>query len=206
MRPLLNRWGELGVLGALALALLLGGCGLFQRGGGGGYTLSVPSPLTVEQGGQGQVTVSLRRQGFTGPVTLSLEGGQGLLATSPARDKVAWSFNPNPASGDASTLTLQVGSGVAPGEYALTVRGRAQGVADQTASLTLRVRPLEGGEVALPPPGSGRGFPQPPGTVGPPSGGQGSISRDDARRGGDQPQHPHHGSWGGTLFGGLVGG
>ncbi|WP_185747594.1 choice-of-anchor U domain-containing protein [Thermus tengchongensis] len=105
------------------------------------YTLSLsPTSLTVQQGGQGQVTVSLARQNFTGDVTLSLEGSN-LLATSPAPDKIAWSFSPNPATGDQATLTLQVGQSVTAGDYALTVRGQAQGLQDQTATLSLRVQP-----------------------------------------------------------------
>ncbi|BCZ90628.1 choice-of-anchor U domain-containing protein [Thermus thermophilus] len=105
------------------------------------YTLSLsPTSLTVQQGGQGQVTVSLARQNFTGDVTLSLEGSN-LLATSPAPDKIAWSFSPNPATGDQATLTLQVGQSVTAGDYALTVRGQAQGLEDQTATLSLRVQP-----------------------------------------------------------------
>ena len=105
------------------------------------YTLSLsPTSLTVQQGGQGQVTVSLARQNFTGDVTLSLEGNAP-LATSPAPDKIAWSFSPNPATGDQATLTLQVGQSVTAGDYALTVRGQAQGLEDQTATLSLRVQP-----------------------------------------------------------------
>jgi len=99
-----------------------------------------PSSLTVQQGGQEQVTVSLTRQNFTGGVTLSLEGNAP-LATSPASDKIAWSFNPNPATGDQATLTLQVGAQVPAGDYTLTVRGQAQGLQDRTATLTLRVQP-----------------------------------------------------------------
>lgn len=124
---------------ALVLGLLLSGCGLFQRGGGG-YSLSLnPPEVTVEQGDQAEVAVTLRRQGFAGPVTLSLEGDE-VLSTSPAADKVAWTFNPNPASGDISTLRLQVGANVPTREYTFTVRGQAQGQGDQTARLVLRVQ------------------------------------------------------------------
>ncbi len=105
------------------------------------FTLSLSSTaLTVQQGGQGQVTVSLTRQNFTGQVTLSLEGNAP-LATSPAPDKIAWSFNPNPTTGNQTTLTLQVGAQVPAGNYTLTVRGQAQGLEDQTATLTLQVQP-----------------------------------------------------------------
>ncbi len=106
-----------------------------------GFTLSLsPNALTVQQGGQGQVTVSLTRQNFTGQVTLSLEGNAP-LATSPAPDKIAWSFNPNPTTGNQTTLALQVGAQVPAGNYTLTVRGQAQGLEDQTATLTLQVQP-----------------------------------------------------------------
>ncbi|WP_022799573.1 cell wall-binding protein [Thermus islandicus] len=129
------------------LALLLAACGgqSGSTGGGGGsnpsFTLSLnPTSRTLQQGGSGQVSVSLTRQNFSGGVTLSLEGNAP-LATSPAPDKIAWSFNPNPATGNGATLTLQLGQNVPPGSYSLTVRGQAQGLQDRTAPLSLTVQP-----------------------------------------------------------------
>ncbi|MCS7219618.1 MAG: hypothetical protein NZ846_11770, partial [Thermus sp.] len=141
------------------------------------FTLSLnPTGLTLDQGASGGVEVRLQRQGFTGPVSLSLEGSP-LLSTTPAPDRIAWSFSPNPAPGDRSTLTLQVGRGVAPGTYTLTVKGQAQGQPERTANLTLTVRAAGdgggggGSGLSLPPPQSGQGFPQPDLQVDPPAGG-----------------------------------
>ncbi|GLV49372.1 hypothetical protein TJA_24730 [Thermus sp. LT1-2-5] len=111
----------------------------------GNYTLQpAQSAFTLVQGGQGQVEVAVVRQNFTGAVTLSLEGNAP-LATSPAPDKIAWAFNPNPAAGNSSTLTLQVGAQVPAGQYSLTLKGRAQGQPDRTATLTLAVQAQGGG-------------------------------------------------------------
>jgi hypothetical protein len=108
------------------------------------FTLSLnPTSLTVQQGQGGTVTVSLSRSGFTGEVTLSLEGE--MAAGFPDPDRVTWSFSPNPATGDTSTLTLQVGDSAPPGTYTLTVRGQAQGLPDRTAELTLTVTGSGGG-------------------------------------------------------------
>ncbi len=96
----------------VGIALLLTACG----GGGGSVgdsggsnpslTFSLDTTtLTVLQGSQGQVAVNLTRQNFTGQVNFSLKGN-ALLATSPAPDKIAWSFNPNPTTGNQTTLTL----------------------------------------------------------------------------------------------------
>ncbi len=79
-----------------------------------GYALSLsPASPRAPQGGSLQVQVRLERQGFQGPVALSLEGSD-LLSQSPAPHRIAWSFSPNPATGGEATLTLQVGEGVPP--------------------------------------------------------------------------------------------
>ncbi|MCS6867800.1 hypothetical protein [Thermus sp.] len=102
------------------------------------FTLSLnPTGLTLDQGASGGVEVRLQRQGFTGPVSLSLEGSP-LLSTTPAPDRIAWSFSPNPAPGDRSTLTLQVGRGVAPGTYTLKVRATGGNISRE-ADLVLTV-------------------------------------------------------------------
>ncbi|KIX84753.1 COG1470 family protein [Thermus filiformis] len=112
---------------------------------GVGYALSLPgSSFQVDQNGELLVRVSLARNGYTGPVTLSLEGSDR-LAQSPAPDKIAWSFDPNPATGGESYVLLQVGGQVPTGTYALTIRGRAEGLPDQTASFSVQVQAGSGG-------------------------------------------------------------
>ncbi|HEX9565443.1 MAG TPA: hypothetical protein VF981_15790, partial [Gemmatimonadaceae bacterium] len=54
-------------------------------------------------------------------------------------------FDPTPALGASSQLTLSVGAAVAPGGYTLTVRGTATGLPDRTATLTLTVSPPPAG-------------------------------------------------------------
>lgn len=88
------------------------------------------SPVTVAPGGSGTVQVAITRTNFTGNVALTLEG-------APAG--VTGSFNPSPATGSSSTLTVQVGAAVAAGTYPLTVRAAGQGLTDATAALSLVV-------------------------------------------------------------------
>jgi hypothetical protein len=98
---------------------------------GAAYTLALnPDGLTIGQGATGTTTVVITRTDFTGAVTLTLEG-------APAG--VSGVFNPTPAPGTSSQLTLSVGAAVAPGQYDLTVRGTATGFADRTVTLALFV-------------------------------------------------------------------
>jgi len=96
----------------------------------GNYTLSATA-ATAAQGATGTSTVTLTRTGGnTSSVTLALEG-------APAG--VTGAFAPSPTAGTTSTLTLTVGAAVAVGNYNLTVRGTAAGLADQTTSFQLSV-------------------------------------------------------------------
>jgi uncharacterized membrane protein len=101
----------------------------------GSYTLSATAAAAV-QGGSGSSTITVTRVGgFTGSVSLALEG-------APAG--VTGAFLPNPATGTTSTLNLSVAGTVAPNVYNLTVRGTTAGLADQTVSLQLTVTLAEG--------------------------------------------------------------
>ena len=96
------------------------------------YTLTLsPSALSIPQSGNTPTTtVNLGRTNFTGPVTLSMEN---------APTGVTASFNPAPATGASSVMTLTVGIAVTPGLYNVTVRGVATGLTDRTAPLALTV-------------------------------------------------------------------
>ena len=100
----------------------------------GDFTLSIaPATLSLAQGGSGNVTVTINRTGsFAGAVALTLEG------SSVGPNNISGSFAPSPANGGSSTMTLSVGASVAPGDYALTVRGVA-GSLDKTAAFSLTV-------------------------------------------------------------------
>lgn len=100
------------------------------------YSLAVsPTSISIAQSASGTVNVSLTRSNFTGAVDLSLEN-------APAG--VTGTFNPDPTTTGASVLTLDVGASVTPGNYTLTVRGTATGLADRTATLTLTVTQAPG--------------------------------------------------------------
>lgn len=100
------------------------------------YSLTLsPISLSVEQGSSGTVDVTLARTNFTEEVTLSLEN---------APPGVTGAFSPNPTTGDASVLTIEVAASATPDQYALTVRGTSASLSDETASLTLTVTEAPG--------------------------------------------------------------
>ena len=105
-----------------------------------GYTIALnPTSASVAQGGNLAVQVTLTRTGgFTGAVALTLEN-------APA--EVTGVFDPTPAPGESSILTVSVGGAATPGQYPLTVRGAWSGLADRTATLALTVTAPAGGSV-----------------------------------------------------------
>jgi hypothetical protein len=94
----------------------------------------VPSSLSLDQGSQGEVTVSVSRSGgFTGSVSLSVEGlPTGVSAGSDLT-----------VPGDSSSLTvpLTAAANAASGSGSVTVRGTAGQLPAQTASLDLTIDP-----------------------------------------------------------------
>lgn len=94
-----------------------------------------PNPVTVDIGDSGTVTCTISSvNGFHSPVDLDTTG-------LPAG--VTFSFNPDPVTppqngSSDSTLTLTVGSGVAPGSYPFTVTGKNDDLT-QTFGMTLDV-------------------------------------------------------------------
>ncbi len=123
----LGRWG---------LVLIAGVAATVNCDGGGGtgvdkdYALSLaPAALSIDQGASGNTTVTITRTDFNGTVTLSLSG-------APAG--VTGTFVPAAPTGNSSTLTVDVGVGVAPGVYDLSVDGTGS-VGDRSTPLTLTV-------------------------------------------------------------------
>jgi hypothetical protein len=104
------------------------------------YSLSLSqAALSILQGGNAPTTVTITRTNFTDAVTLS-------LGNAPAG--VTGAFNPPAPTGIASTLTVTVGAGVAPGFYNLTVIGAAT-AGNRSTPLTLTVTPPAGTNVVL---------------------------------------------------------
>ena len=97
------------------------------------FTLALsPSSRTVVPGQSTTYTVNITPTGgFSGAVTLSA-GGLPAGATA--------SFNPNPASGASSTLTVTTSATTPTGSYPLTISG-ASGSLTHTTAVTLVVNP-----------------------------------------------------------------
>jgi hypothetical protein len=100
------------------------------------FALSLnPTSLTVQQGDSGQTTLTLTPQnGFTGTVNLELVGAPSGVTLAPT------SVNVTGSSPLTQTLTVNVGSGVAPGTYSLQVRATSGSLA-KAANLSLTVTP-----------------------------------------------------------------
>jgi hypothetical protein len=106
------------------------------------FSLGVsPSSQTVVQGSTtGAYTVSITRTGgFTGAVTFSTTG----LPTGATP-----SFNPNPASGASSSLTIATTASTAAGTYPFTISG-VSGSLTRTTSATLVVTTPTTGDYSL---------------------------------------------------------
>ncbi|WP_413217192.1 hypothetical protein ACLWNE_10405 [Thermus oshimai] len=98
------------------------------------FTLSLnPTSLSVPQGGSGTPTLTLTPQnGFTGTVTLSLQGAPSGVTLSPT------SVNVTGSSPVTQTLTLAVASSVPQGTYPLTLQATS-GSLTKTVNLSLTV-------------------------------------------------------------------
>jgi uncharacterized membrane protein len=100
------------------------------------FTISLnPTSLRVQQGGSGTTRLTITPQnGFTGTVNLELVGAPSGVTLAPT------SVNVTGSSPLAQTLTVNVGSGVAPGTYSLQVRATS-GSLTKTANPSLTVTP-----------------------------------------------------------------
>jgi uncharacterized membrane protein len=105
-----------------------------------GVTLAVnPTTLTIQQGTSGQSTLTATRTNFTGDVTPSVSGNPAGMTVT---------FSPTILSGTTltSTATVNVGSGVAPGNYTLTITGGGA-PANPTTTLQVSVTAPSGGNL-----------------------------------------------------------
>ena len=98
-----------------------------------------PSALTILPGASGTTTVNLTRTNFTGAVTLSVGN---------APSGVTGSFSPAAPTGTSSTLTINVGSLVAVGNYPLTIDGTST-AGPRSTKLTLTVATAGSGNVTV---------------------------------------------------------
>jgi trimeric autotransporter adhesin len=97
------------------------------------YTLTAtPASVNITAGQSANTTVSITRTNFTGTVTLALDAPPaGITGT----------FTPATLTGATvmSSLQVSVASTVVPGNYTLTIKGTATGVADKTTTVTVIV-------------------------------------------------------------------
>lgn len=97
----------------------------------GGFTLGSVADASVQQGGSTTRTVDIARTGgFTGDVTITVEGVPSGVTATPA---------PATTSGASSTITIDVSGSAATGTSTLTVRGTATGRPDATTTFGLTI-------------------------------------------------------------------
>ncbi|MBL0940492.1 MAG: hypothetical protein IBJ03_16475 [Gemmatimonadaceae bacterium] len=97
-----------------------------------------PAAVNVTAGQTATSAIGIARTGgFTGDVTLALEG-------APTGLTGAFSANPVGSAATTSTLTLSTTSAVTPGTYNLTVRGTGTGVTAQTATVAVTIAAAPG--------------------------------------------------------------
>jgi hypothetical protein len=95
-----------------------------------------PSTLSIAQGGSSSSTLTATRSNYTGNVTPAITGNPAGMTVT---------FNPTPVTGNMSTATVNVGSGVAPGNYTVTITGTTGGAAGSpTTTLGVTVTPASG--------------------------------------------------------------
>jgi hypothetical protein len=95
------------------------------------YTLAAdPASLNLVRGETGTAEIRVARTNFTSAVALSVSGVPGGASAS---------LSPSSVTGDAATLTVDVGAGAALGDYTLVVTGQTQGLEDRTVELSLQV-------------------------------------------------------------------
>lgn len=98
----------------------------------GFYANATPAALVIAPGASGTTTLNITRQSaFAGGVQFVLEGAPaGVTAT----------FNPNPATAGASTVTIAATAAVTPGTYQLMLKGTSAGATDRSIPITLIVQ------------------------------------------------------------------
>jgi hypothetical protein len=97
---------------------------------GGGFTLSpTPASQTVGRPGTAQFTIAISTTGgFTAPLTFSSKGAP------PQADA---SFSPNPASGNSTVFTVQVGRNTPKKSYTMTITGSGGGISASTTVMLI---------------------------------------------------------------------
>jgi hypothetical protein len=105
---------------------------------------ATPSSQTVIPGAGTSYTVNITRTGgFTGAVTLS-------SSVQPTSTTIGVSFsNPNPVTGNTSTMSVTTGSTTPTGSYTLTITGTATGTPTHTTAVALMVQAAQAGDYSL---------------------------------------------------------
>lgn len=98
--------------------------------------------ISVVQGSSAPVTLTLSRQYYTGSIAFSAEN-------LPAG--VTAGFSPSSTTDSVSVLTLTATAGAVPGNYTITIRGKASGLSDQVLSLPLTIESASGFVLAATP-------------------------------------------------------
>jgi hypothetical protein len=97
----------------------------------GGFSLTAPSAVTVQQGASATTTLTVARTGgFAGGITVTPTGAtQGLTVT----------VAPNPVTSGTATITVAAAAGAATGAATITLTGASAGLPNATTSFGVTV-------------------------------------------------------------------
>jgi uncharacterized membrane protein len=102
---------------------------------------ATPNTLNATAGGAGVTsTIAITRTNYTGDVTFSATG-------MPAGSQT--NFNPSPATGNSTTMTLTFGGTVTAGTYPINVTASGTNIAPVTIQVMVTVAPALAGSIAL---------------------------------------------------------
>ncbi len=137
MKSRIGKWAYALLVGLVAL---VAGCGSNTGSSNRSFTIALnPTNLSVAQGDSATTQLTLTPQnGFTGTVSLTLEGAPQGVSLSPTSLTVSV---PNPVT---QTLTLSTTSATPTGTHTLTLKA-SSGNLQKSATLTLAVSPRGGG-------------------------------------------------------------
>ena len=127
------RWTRAVALAAIAAQTVLSGCGSGEDPANFSIAVSNDATLSLLQGANGQLLLTITRNQFDKDINLSL------LGTLPDGVTFAFSQNPVPSTEPTVNVTFTVPATTAPTSLSLTLKASAEGATDVTVPITVTI-------------------------------------------------------------------